>query len=236
LRRTATTLALCAWGVALLAPLAAAQTVSPSTAPTPGERLPTVSGSVTGTTTAGGHLTVEISAVDVRGWRNLGDLGVEVLSGGSVIDEVRYEVENSTLYLGSTRIKVGTGSSGESNYFGTSGARVIVTTGGGRMFLVLELAVLKALPEGVRFRLTAADYAGRSAAVVRSARAPGGNNGGFGWGTVVTAVVVALVAGALVGNVFASNRRPPPGLSVYGAVQRRVREEQRAETPSKVES
>ena len=45
---------------------------------------------------------------------------------------------------------------------------------------------------------------------------------GITWGTVLTAVFVALVAGGLVGNVFASHRRTPARPSVYGTIQRRI--------------
>jgi hypothetical protein len=42
------------------------------------------------------------------------------------------------------------------------------------------------------------------------------------WSTVIAAVVIALFAGGLFGNIFASRRRPPARLSVYSTVQRRL--------------
>src|SRR5437660_831480 len=48
---------------------------------------------------------------------------------------------------------------------------------------------------------------------------------GFSWGTLGLAIAVALFAGAFVGNLFTSRRRPAPRPSLYGAVQRRMAEE-----------
>ena len=42
---------------------------------------------------------------------------------------------------------------------------------------------------------------------------------------VATAVLVALLAGGVIGNLFASKRRPPPRMSVYGTIDRRLQAE-----------
>ena len=50
----------------------------------------------------------------------------------------------------------------------------------------------------------------------------GSADGGLSWSTIVTVVLVALLLGGVVGNLFASKRRRAPGLSVYDAIQRRI--------------
>jgi hypothetical protein len=45
---------------------------------------------------------------------------------------------------------------------------------------------------------------------------------GFSWGTLATAAMAALFAGALLGGVFGSRRRRVPTVSVYAAVKRRM--------------
>jgi hypothetical protein len=47
---------------------------------------------------------------------------------------------------------------------------------------------------------------------------------GFSWGTLGVAILVALFAGGVVGNLF-SSRRVPQRPSVYGTIQRRLEEE-----------
>jgi hypothetical protein len=53
----------------------------------------------------------------------------------------------------------------------------------------------------------------------------GSADGGPPWSTIVTAILVALLAGGVVGNLFASKRRRAPRLSVYEAIERRIRPE-----------
>lgn len=219
----------CTFAAALiaLAPVAArGQTVAPIAVASPASTVapPVVSGSVTGSGLAGHGLTIRISALDVRGWRDLRTLGVELLSGGRTLDEFLYDVENEALDLGIQRVKIGTGSSGSSEYFRVSGAQVIVTTGGGRLIFSARLDVLKDLPADARFRLTAVDFTGDSSSITRQLTTSPTPSGGVGWGTVAAVVAAALFAGGFLGNLLASRRRPPPRLSVYAAVQRRVEE------------
>jgi hypothetical protein len=89
--------------------------------------------------------------------------------------------------------------------------------------VVIAADVIRAIPADARFRLSATDDAGTTEAVVRDLSGEG--SGGLDWGTVLTVTVVAVLVGAFLGNLFASRRRPPPRLSVYGAMQRRIDEE-----------
>ena len=50
----------------------------------------------------------------------------------------------------------------------------------------------------------------------------GSADGGLSWSTIVTVVLVALLLGGVVGNLFASKRRRAPRLSVYEAIERRI--------------
>jgi hypothetical protein len=49
---------------------------------------------------------------------------------------------------------------------------------------------------------------------------------------VVTAVVIVLVAGVFVGNLYASKRRRRPAVSVYDAVRRRLEAERERNRPA----
>jgi hypothetical protein len=88
--------------------------------------------------------------------------------------------------------------------------------------------VLDQIPEDARFELWTTTDRGEVVSIRRGFAEPEGE--GLTWGTVVTAAVAALLAGALVGNLFASRRRPPPRLSVYGSIQRRL-DAERSEAP-----
>jgi hypothetical protein len=51
----------------------------------------------------------------------------------------------------------------------------------------------------------------------------GSADGGLSWSTIVTAILVTLLAGGVIGNLFASKRRRAPRLSVYDAIERKIR-------------
>jgi hypothetical protein len=50
----------------------------------------------------------------------------------------------------------------------------------------------------------------------------GSADGGLSWSAILTAVLVVLLAGGVVGNLFASKRRRVPKPSVYEAIERRL--------------
>jgi hypothetical protein len=80
--------------------------------------------------------------------------------------------------------------------------------------------VIRTLPEGSRFELSVTDDFGATVSTTKQLVEP--EDGGLTWGTVATVVLVALLAGGVVGNLFASHRRPPAKMSVYGTIARRI--------------
>ncbi|MGQ0671003.1 MAG: hypothetical protein ACT4PO_15295 [Actinomycetota bacterium] len=192
------------------------------------EAGPSVSGSVSGSLAQGGRLTVRVSAAYPVGWGNLHELAVDLIVGGSVAEHIGFDIEDNLLEIGPQTVPVGTGAIGNGSYLQIRGSDVIVTTGGARLELTLKLLVLKAIPADARFRIQAVDDFDAAATITRRLVSREADEGGFTWGTIVTAVAVALFAGGFVGSVFASRRRPPTKLSIYSTVQRRLDEERAA--------
>jgi hypothetical protein len=224
----AVAMALGAPGVALAqtATPSSAATASSSSSPTttpsasPTFRTPGLDGSVTGSSTRGQTLDIRVDATMPGGWEGLHQVEVSLAVAGREVDRVDYDIENATVAIDGHQIAVGTGAVGAGTYLQIDGAHVILTTGGGALSLRIDAEVLRTIPDGARFRLSVTSDRGMTATVVRDLAAPPSK--GLTWGTVATAVIVALVAGGFVGNVFASRRRPPARLSVYGTIQRRL--------------
>jgi hypothetical protein len=205
------------WAAVMLATLpgaALAQTPTPSPGP------PTIEGSVSGGREVGDDLVIEIDVRSPGGWQGLHLIGATLLIGGRPADHISYDIENAQLSVGEQEIYAGTGASASGAYLRVAGSDVIVTTGGGNLSFRLQAHVLDRIPEGARFELSTTTDLGEVIAIRRGFAEP--EDEGLTWGTVATAVVAALLAGALVGNLFASRRRPPPRLSVYGSIQRRL--------------
>lgn len=199
----------------LVTPAALAQTPAP----------PTVTGSVTGALAQGGTITLRVDATAVGGWQNLHRIQVSVESGGKLLEQLTFDIENNQLAVGSHYIVIGTGAAATGTYVRVNGADVVLTTGGANLSFSTKARVIKAIPVGATFTLSALDDFGRTASVRRTIQQP--PELGLNWTTVVAAIVFALLAGGFVGNLFASRRRPPPRLSVYGTMQRRIDEERR---------
>ncbi len=198
---------------------ARAQSASPSPSP-----MVSLTGSIGGSLSKGHDLVVHMSAVDRAGWRSLDRLEILLMVNGTEVDRIVYELENQSLALGTESLVVGTGDEASGTYLHVSGPRVFVTTGGARLELTVTADVLRTIPADARFRLTASDFSGNVATVTRSFVAPKASSG-LTWGTVGAYVVLALLAGGFVGNLFASKRRQPARPSVYAAIQRRMDQE-----------
>jgi hypothetical protein len=192
---------------------------------------PRVDGSASGELAEGARLVLRIDAAEVGGWLGLHRLDVSLLVGGQVVETISYDVEGHKVAIGEDDVFAGTGGLVAGSYLRVSGAQVVVTAGGANLSLATPAAVLRSIPSDARFRFAATDDDGLTSSVTRSLQA-GKGGGGVSWGTVIATVCVALLGGAFLGNLFASSRRPPPRLSVYSTIQRRMDEERRAQTPA----
>jgi hypothetical protein len=231
----AVALALAAGAPVLVASHASAQTASagPSTSGSAspsaqGDEL-TIAADISGGLSVGDELVLRSDAAAHGGWQAMHRIEIELLSGDRTLETLGYDIEDSQISVGPYILVVGTGAEATSTYLRVSGSDVVVTTGGANLSLTITAGVVKDLPEDTRFRTTVVADLGGTATVTSSLSEGGGQ--GIGWDTVLTAVLVALVAGALIGNLFASRRRPPPRLSVYGSIQRRLDDERRSTSP-----
>jgi hypothetical protein len=208
------------FAMALLgAPAARAQTPAP----------PSVDGTVTGALAQGETLTFRVDVTATGGWQHLHRIEVTVESGGNALEELIFDIEDSKLAVGSQDLVIGTGAVATGDYLRVNGANVVLTTGGAHLSFSTTAEVIRQIPTGARFVLSVVDDFGRTASVGRSVEQP--PELGLNWTTVVAAIVAALLAGGLVGNLFASRRRPPQRLSVYGTMQRRIDEGRRKTAP-----
>jgi hypothetical protein len=192
-----------------------AQSASPSPSP-----MVSLTGSIGGSLSKGHELVVHVSAVDRAGWRSLDRLEITLVVNGTETDRIVYELENQSLALGTESLVVGTGDEASGTHLRVSGSKVFVTTGGPRLELTVTADVLRTIPADARFQLTASDFSDNVASVTRSFVAAKAASG-LTWGSVLAYVVLALLAGGFVGNLFASKRRRPR-LSVDGTIQRRI--------------
>jgi len=218
-----------------LAPAAVAQTATPTASPagapstssspsaSPTFQTPQIDGAVTGSNIQGKVLEIQVDSTLPGGWEGLHRVDVALLVGGREVDQIDYDIENAKVTLDGHAIAVGTGAEASGAYLHLNGARVILTTGGGALSLRVGADVIQAIPESARFRLSVTTDRGQTASVVRELASPPAK--GLTWSTVIAALVIALLAGGFVGNVFASRRRPPARLSIYGTVQRRLDDE-----------
>ena len=189
--------------------------------PTPTPRPATVTGEVTGALMSGSTLSISVDATMPGGWEGLHLVEVRVLDGSEELEHLVFDIENNQLTVGEEKIAVGTGAVAEGEYLRVSGSQVVVTTGAGNLSFGVDASVIRTIPEGARFELSVTDdFENAVGTTVRFAEPDEG--GGLTWGTVITVVIVALLAGGFVGNLFASHRRPPARMSVYGTIAKRI--------------
>jgi hypothetical protein len=186
---------------------------------------PRVSGSVTGGLKRGERVTFRVSVVEPAGYRALNDIRISMLVRDLVLAEFTYlPAANSIAIRGGSLVEVGSPEVLVGSFFRFNGFDV-KTEASGRTITITAPAVVQAdVPAQVDFRFTATNQSGRSATVLRHLNVEEAGIG-FGWGTLLFAVLLAMFIGAFVGNLFASRRRGPPKLSVYGAIQRRLAEQ-----------
>jgi hypothetical protein len=210
----------------LVAALVVVLAEGPASAQSPGPsptRVPSVNGEVTGAFAVASTLTIRIDGTMPGGWEALHLLEATITSGNRELDRLRFDIEDNKLTVGDQNLIVGTGATATSEYLRVNGADVIVTTGGANLSFEVHAHVVKSIPGDARFVLGVVDDFGESAMVTRSLAAPEG--GGITWETVIVAILIALLAGGVIGNLFASKRRPPARLSLYGTIDQRLRAE-----------
>jgi hypothetical protein len=203
--------------------IALAQTGAGASSPGAG---PTVSGEVAGDIVEGSTLTLSVDATMPGGWEGLHLIEIFALSASEELQQIRFDVEDNQLRVGELPIAIGTGAVAQSEYLRISGSDVVVTFGGANLSFSVDAGVVTTFPEDVRFEVSATTD--DDVVVTAEAERSGGEGTGLTWGAVGAAVIVALLAGGLVGNVAASRRRPPPKVSVYGSIQRQIDEGKRS--------
>jgi hypothetical protein len=230
----------CAGAAAFAAP----QSSSVSPTPAPGEAtptptastsaaipsattLPTVDGDVTGRGDAGKPLQIRVDATMPGGWDRLHLVEATLLVDGRAVDHLTYDIEDAKATLDDVAVIAGTGGVATGEYLRVAGSQIALTTGGGNLSMLVDADVVTAIPEGARFELGVVGDRGETATITRTLEAPPTDSGPT-WGSVITVVVVALLAGGFVGNIFASRRRPPVRASVYTTIERRIDAERRS--------
>lgn len=212
--------ALAALLVAVSASSAPANAQSASPSPSKG---PTVDGEISGSLTRGSTLSIRVDATMPGGWQGLHLVDVVIRSGSRTLEELVYDIEDNKLTIAGQSVITGTGAMGTGEYLRVSGADVILTTGGGNLSLQINSDVIKAIPGDARFDMGVIGDTGDTAMATESLAEP--ESGGITWETVIAAILIALLAGGVIGNLFASKRRPTARLSLYGTIDQRLRAE-----------
>jgi hypothetical protein len=183
----------------------------------------TVEGSVTGTLTRGSTVSFRLTATHPDGWRSLDSATVILSLRGAPLEEIVYEVDQTSISAGPATALAGTGDDITGRFFRVRALDVRTTTGGDSLGLSFKARLLEDIPPGARFEFVVEDDEGAEASVGRVAAVPE-EEGGFPWGTVAGAVLVALLAGGFLGARLSAHRRPA---SVYATVARRLADQDR---------
>jgi hypothetical protein len=211
-------------GVALSVAATFAQTSTPTPTPTtasPAPGAPVLDGEVQGARSVGATISIRVDAAAPGGWDRLHLVEVALLVRGEVTDRITYDIEDAKGTLAGLSVVAGTGAEASGRYLRIAGSRIVLTTGGANLSFRVDADVIAAIPPESTFELSVTGDRGERAAVRRTLRRPP-RDSGLTWGSVVTAVVVALLAGGFIGNLFASHRRPPVRPSVYASIGRRL--------------
>jgi hypothetical protein len=205
--------ALAASSLVLLVPLALAT-------PAPAQSA-TVRGTVTGELGRGSEVAFGVTATHPDGWRTLDTVTVTLSLRGALLEEIVYDVDQTSITAGEASALLGTGDQATGRFFRVSALGIRLTTGGDRLQLSFGARLLEDVPPGARFQFVAVDDHGGEVSMGRVA-AVTEEDGGIPWATLAVAVVAALLAGGLLGSRIASHRRPT---SVYATVARRLGED-----------
>jgi hypothetical protein len=209
---------------ALLVAVSASSAPANARSASPGQsKGPTVNGEISGSLARGSTISIRVEATMPGGWQGLHLVDVVIRSGSRTLEELVYDIEDNKLTIAGQSVITGTGSVGTGEYLRVSGADVILTTGGGNLSLQINADVIQAIPDGARFDMGVIGDTADTAMATESLAEP--ESGGITWETVIAAILIALLAGGVIGNLFASKRRPTARLSLYGTIDQRLRAE-----------
>lgn len=200
--------------------LAASVALLQGLAPPASAQAATIRGTVTGELTPGSKVTFGVTATHPDGWRTLDRVTVILSLRGIALEELEYDVDETSITAGEASALVGTGDQATGRFFRVSALDIRLLTGGDRLELTFGARLLDEVPPGARFRFVATDDLGGEVSMGRVAAV--GEEGGFPWATLSVAVLAALLAGGLLGSRIAASRRPA---SVYATVARRLGED-----------
>jgi hypothetical protein len=218
-------------GTALAAALTAALAMGPAAA-SAAVSGPRVSGSITGTAKRGDLLTFRVVAVERGGFGHIDTVRVALLLHSVILDEITYDrTHDAVATTSSLPVPAGTRAVVTGSFLSVDGRSVEIRSSGDRVALTMRARVLQDVPSGAAFSLGASDDGNQVSWATRPVTVPQASAGGFSWGTLALAIVVALFAGGFVGNLFAGRRPAQPKLSVYDAIRRRI-ERDRARRPA----
>jgi hypothetical protein len=185
---------------------------------------PTATGSVAGELTKGGRATFHVTGTHPDGWQALRTAGVLLELRGVILEEIAYDVDNTSIEVSGYRAVAGTGNVATGRFFRVGAFGVEAATGGNRLRLTVPATVLEPPPSGARFRFAVESDEGDEASTTAPA-AVEEDEGGLSIVYVIGAVIAAAVAGGFLGSRVTTSRRS--GRSVYSTVARRLDESER---------
>jgi hypothetical protein len=184
-----------------------------------------VSGSVTGELKAGNVLTVDLKLNHSGGWQNFRQVDVALRLRGRPLDQLVFDSSDLSIFIlgDGPAASLTTPEKLHGPFFFVNTKGVAITTKQDQLGLSFPIRLLIDPPPGARLFYT---YSANGVPTVgfKPLTPPVQAKSGFSWGTLGVAILVALFAGGVVGNLF-SSRRTPQRPSVYASVQRRLEEE-----------
>jgi hypothetical protein len=183
-------------------------------------------GTVEGALKTGDTLTVRLVIVHRLGWQHIQEIDINLELRNRSLDLLRFTPPLSTVEILGYPPPARLGQPGivAGSYLDVAPSKVSLSAGGTTLRITAPMKFLVDPPAGARLTFAATDDQGASTGF-RALTPPVKSSSGFSWGTLGLAIAVALFAGAFVGNLVTSRRRPAPRPSIYGAVQRRLDEE-----------
>src|SRR5437660_3082627 len=168
-------------------------------------------GTVEGSLKTGDTLTVRLVIEHRQGWQHIQEIDVNLVLRNRSLDLLRFTPPLSTIEtlgyppparLGQPGLVLG-------SYLDVAPSKVTLSAGGTTLRITAPMKLLVDPPAGARLTFAAKDDQGATTGF-HALTPPVKSSVGFSWGTLGLAIAVALFAGAFVGNLFTSRRRPAP--------------------------